>query len=365
MIRRLNLGAVSPLRSQAIYHGLAAAMDSATPDTVVFCTPGAPYFCVGYHQRADQVLDLDLCRARGWPVFRRKIGGGAVYLDGGQLFYQVVVHRSRAPLAVDRIYARYLAAPVLALRRLGLAARLAPPNEIEVGGRRIAGTGGGQLGEAVVVVGNVLFDFPDARMARAWRTPSAPFRRLARQGLRRYLTTLRHQLGSPPTPDGMTELLATAYSETLGQPLAPGALSEREAIAIETAERELASTAFLLDGGGRSERGLKIARGVYVYEGQARSADIRVTLRLRHGRVDAVAIRGAGARLAKRLVGSPLGALGLASGAGNPADAVGDLLASEWYKVSVMAMPKSIYLCPTLPAAILAPDDHRRGREAR
>jgi lipoate-protein ligase A len=320
---------VSPLRSQAIYHGLAATMDAATPDTVVFCAPGAPYFCVGYHQQAAQVLDLDLCRARGWPVFRRRIGGGAVYLDARQLFYQVVVHRSRAPFAVDGIYTRYLAAPVAALRRLGLPARLVPPNEIEVGGRRIAGTGGGHIGEAVVVVGNILLDFPDARMARAWRAPSPPFRRLARQGLRRHLTTLRRELPSPPPSAAMTELLADAYARTLGRPLVPGTLSSRERAAVGRAEQELTSHAFVSGGGGRREVGLKIARGVYVYEGRAASADIEVTLRLGHGRVEAVSVRGADARLATRLVGSRLGVLGLACPTGNPADAVGELLASR------------------------------------
>ncbi|MEK7701907.1 MAG: lipoate--protein ligase family protein, partial [candidate division NC10 bacterium] len=155
MIRRFDLGFVTPLRSQAIYHGLAAAMDEGSPDTIVFCAPAGPCFCVGYHQNAGEVLDLALCRRRGWPVLRRRLGGGAVYLDERQLFYQAIVHRSRAPFTVERVYATYLAAPVQALRRLGLAAALRSPNEIEVGGRRIAGTGGGQIGEAMVVVGSI------------------------------------------------------------------------------------------------------------------------------------------------------------------------------------------------------------------
>ncbi len=328
MIRRLDLGVVSPLASQAIYHGLADAMQATTPDTIVFCSPAAPYFCVGYHQNAAEVLDLDLCRRHDWPVFRRKIGGGAVYLDQAQLFYHVIVHRSRAPFAVDRIYARYLAAPVLALRRLGLEARLAPPNEIEVGGRRIAGTGGGQIGEAVVVVGNVLFDFPDARMARAWRAPSTPFRRLAREGLRRYLTTLRRELPVCPAPAAVRAALAAAYADTLGAPLVGGALTARERAAVRAAERELARASFVLAGGGRRDAGLKIARGVYVFEGRAPGTDLRVSLRVRHGMVDALAVRGRPAPDAQALIGQPLAALAPPAAEKNPADAVGELLAA-------------------------------------
>jgi lipoate-protein ligase A len=323
MIRRFDLGFVTPLRSQAIYHGLAAAMNEGSPDTIVFCAPAGPCFCVGYHQNAGEVLDLALCRRRGWPVLRRRLGGGAVYLDERQLFYQAIVHRSRAPFTVERVYATYLAAPVQALRRLGLAAALRSPNEIEVGGRRIAGTGGGQIGEAMVVVGNVLFDFPDARMARAWRVPSAPFRRLAREGLRRHLTTLARELGTPPSMEGLRDALAAAYAETLGEPLVPGRVTPRERAAIAEAERELASRAFVLAGAGRREAGLKIARGVHVFEGRSARGDVSVSLRVRDGVVDAVVARGAGRDAARRLLGTRLPRI---DGV-NPADTAGDLLA--------------------------------------
>ncbi|MEK7838850.1 MAG: lipoate--protein ligase family protein, partial [candidate division NC10 bacterium] len=166
-VRLLDLGEVSPLRSQAIYHGLGASMDDASPDTIVLCRPAAPYFCVGYHQSPAEELDLDWCREAGYPVLQRRIGGGTVFLDSSQLFYQCIFHRRRAPLMVDAIYRRFLMPVVEALRALGLAATLEGVNEIEVEGRRIAGTGGGQIGEAVVVVGNVLLDFPEALMARA------------------------------------------------------------------------------------------------------------------------------------------------------------------------------------------------------
>lgn len=308
-LRRLDLGVVSPLRSQAIYHGLAAAMDATTPDTVVFCRPRAPYFCVGYHQSAEDVLDLPRCRRAGWPVLRRKIGGGAVYLDETQLFYQVVVHRSRAPFAVGEIYRTYLAAPVLALRRLGLAAALRGVNEIEVGARRIAGTGGGQLGDAVVVVGNVLFDFPHARMTRAWKAPSASFRRLAGDGLRRYLTTLRAELAEVPAMEAVAELLAQCYAATLARPMVPGCLTAREEAAITAAGAALVSEAFVPERMPRPRAGLKIARGVYVAETEVAGAPgpVRLTARVRDGVLDAVAMTpGVRNRRVPELVGTRL-----------------------------------------------------------
>ena len=333
-IRLLDLGEVSPLRSQAVYHGLAEASAPDSPDTIVLLRPASPYFCVGFHQNPAQELDLPWCRQHGYPVLHRKIGGGTVYLDRNQLFYQCIVHRSRAPLRVNTIYEKFLAAPAAALRALGLRATLEEPNEIEVGGKRIAGTGGGQIGEAMVVTGNILFDFNYNVMARAWRAPSKPFRRLAREGLRRYLTTLRRELRDCPRAETLTEMIARAYAETLGAPLLPGSLTAPELRAIEAVEAELASDAFVLDGGGRREPGLKIARGVYVFEGRAKRADVRISLRVRQGVIDALAVRGSSPRAGQRLVGRRIAALESGAEGKNPADIVGELLAaggpSEW-----------------------------------
>ncbi len=265
-VRLLDLGAVSPLRSQALYHGLAQSMEEESPDTIVLCRPSAPYFCVGYHQSPRAELDLAWCRENGYPVFQRRIGGGTVFLDPNQLFYQCIFHRSRAPFDVASIYRRFLTPPVRVLQALGLAAALEGVNEIEVGGRRIAGTGGGQIQDAVVVTGNILFDFDYEAMARAWRVPSEDFRRLASDSLHRYVTTLKGEVSRPPSIEGVKERLAQQYAETLGRPLVPGPLTRGEEEAVAHAEAELANSAWTPEGVGRGERGLKIARGVYIRE---------------------------------------------------------------------------------------------------
>ncbi|KRT72521.1 MAG: biotin/lipoate A/B protein ligase [Candidatus Rokubacteria bacterium CSP1-6] len=265
-VRLLDLGEVSPLRSQALYHGLAQSMEEESPDTIVLCRPSAPYFCVGYHQSPRAELDLAWCRENGYPVFQRRIGGGTVFLDPHQLFYQCIFHRSRAPFDVASIYRRFLTPPVRVLQALGLAAALEGVNEIEVGGRRIAGTGGGQIQDAVVVTGNILFDFDYDAMARAWRVPSEEFRRLASDSLHRYVTTLKGEVSRPPSIEGVKERLVQQYAETLGRPLVPGPLTRGEEEAVAQAEAELADPAWTPEGVGRGERGLKIARGVYIRE---------------------------------------------------------------------------------------------------
>lgn len=308
-IRLLDLGEVSPLRSQAAYHGLAQAMAADSPDTIVFLRPESPYFCVGFHQNPAEELDLAWCRQQGYPVLHRKIGGGTVYLDRHQLFYQCVFHRSRAPFDVASIYRRFLGPPVEALRRLGLNARLAGVNEVQVESRRIAGTGGGQVGEAMVVVGNFLFDFPYEVMARAWKVPSAPFRRLAQEGLRRYLTTLGRELGTPPQVGQVTHLLRECYAGGLRRPLIPGRLTEKEEEAVARAEAQLASEARVSRRVARPRRGLKITGDTYVREclRHTGSGPLRLTVRLRGELVDALAVSpGRWRPLARAVEGSRL-----------------------------------------------------------
>ncbi|MDP2626059.1 MAG: hypothetical protein Q8Q58_04020, partial [Candidatus Rokubacteria bacterium] len=88
---------------------------------------------------------------------------------------------------------------------------------VRVSGRRIAGTGGGQIGEAGVVVGNFLLDFPFHLMGRAWRVPSPQFRRLAEDGLRLHLATLGALLPSVPPEAEIRRRLVAGYEAGLGR----------------------------------------------------------------------------------------------------------------------------------------------------
>ena len=90
-----NPGKVPWHESQLIYHALAKLGREA----LSLVSPATPYVCIGFHQDAEQEVDLDYCKAHGIPVFRREVGGGAVYLDGHQLFYQIILKKD-----IDNIF---------------------------------------------------------------------------------------------------------------------------------------------------------------------------------------------------------------------------------------------------------------------
>lgn len=271
-IRLLNLGLIPPWQTQAIYHMLAERMSVDQSDTIIICRPNAPYLCLGYHQVFESVFDPDECARRGLTVFRRRLGGGATYLDQNQLFYQCIFHHSRMPPMLADIYSLALTAPVNALQQLGLNAELRERNEIEVDGKRIAGTGGGRIDEACVVVGNLLFDFDFEAMTSVWRTPSSAFRGLAKIALRERITTLK-ELKPQLQSEHVADLLVQRFAQSFARSLQPDTLTAEELNAAQDIAKDLMSMEFLsLHKKEIVEpmRSLKISARAFIHADEAR-----------------------------------------------------------------------------------------------
>lgn len=265
-IRLLNLGLIPPLQTQSVYHALAENMTRESQDTIILCRPNAAYLCLGYHQAFGSVFDADECQRRGLPVLRRRLGGGATYLDENQLFYQCIFHHSRMPAMLKDIYQIALSAPVATLKRLGLNAELRDTNEIEVDSKRIAGTGGGRIDEACVVVGNLLFDFDFEAMTSVWRTPSSSFRSLAERALRERLVML-NQLGVTASYETIEAMVVEEFSKSFDRELKVDTLTEEELELAKAMEQELISDEFLSlhKEHGDSIRPLKISARAFVH----------------------------------------------------------------------------------------------------
>lgn len=158
-----------------------------------------PSALLGYHQSAEQELDLDFCAAAGIEVQRRITGGGAIYMDEGQIGWELYVTKTDIGSAdMGTIARRICGAAARGLSSFGVDARFRPRNDIEVGGRKISGTGGAFDGEALLYQGTVLVEFDVARMVRCLRIPSAKIADKAITDARERVVTLRDLLGFAP-----------------------------------------------------------------------------------------------------------------------------------------------------------------------
>ncbi len=266
LLRVIDAGEVGAMRSQSLWHGIASAMDADAPPVLSLCRPRRPYVGLGYHRSLEE-LDLAHCEELGLPVIRRRIGGGPVYVDSDQLFFQISLGAARAPARVDRLYRRFLAPAVEVFRGLGIPARLSGVNEIEVEGRRLSGTGAGRIGDGVTVVGNVLFSFPHRRMSEVLRLPSPGMRRECLRLMRRHVSSLEGEgVAGRPVSEIATALVG-AYARGLGLRPRPGRLTLAERAEVERWEARFADREWLADRSSarRTGRRVKICAGVWVF----------------------------------------------------------------------------------------------------
>jgi lipoate-protein ligase A len=295
-IRLLDFGQVESLRSLAIFHGVGYAMREDTLDTITITRPLDPFVSIGHHQDARAEVDLEFCEQAGVPVYRREIGGGAVYLDEGQTFWHTIFHQSRVPTNLTDVYTKFLAGPVLALNRMGIPAVHRPVNDIQVGGRKIGGTGAATVGESMIVAGSLMFDFNYELMVKVLRVPSEKFRDKMYSTMREDLTTINRQLGdNAPTREQGVQILIECFNETLGTELVLDEPRPDELEAIERQEERIASQDWLhLDGLPASGDIVKIAEGVKVIEGvhKAPGGLIRATVAVRDGAIDGMLLSG-------------------------------------------------------------------------
>ncbi len=225
---------VSPVRSQTVYHAVGYAMKEDTPDTIILVSPHTPYVCIGYHQDIEKEVDLEFCKAHGLPVYRREVGGGAVYLDNGQLFTQWIFHRENLPASLEERFKLYIDPLVATYRALGINATHRPINDVHVNGKKIGGTGAAQIGSAEVVVGSLMYTFDKKTMSQVLKVPSEKMRDKIFESLEAYMTTMTEQLGYTPDRAQVKDLYMQKVSEALGVEVNEGAWTpEEEAMAVD------------------------------------------------------------------------------------------------------------------------------------
>ena len=294
-VRVLDFGEVSPIASQAIYHGLADALAAVDAPVITLCSPSDPYICVGALQDVRLEVDEGYCRCRGLPVLRREIGGGAVYLDRHQLFYHFVFPRHRAPAAALDLFPWFIEPVLRTYHSLGIAAEYRPINDIHVDGRKIGGTAAAWIGEATVLGGSFMFDFDGATMARCLKVPSEKFRDKLATTLEGYMTTMAKLLPAVPPRATVKRRYLAEVAEWLGEGLWPSDPTAAERAAIAAREKSMADPAFVYQFGRRTvAAGVKVAADTHLTEGawKAPGGLIRIVLLERAGAIADLDISG-------------------------------------------------------------------------
>jgi len=274
--RLIDLGQAEPLVVQTFYEAVAKAVDEGTsPNTLILVQPSSPYVCVGFHQEMEKEVNIEYCRSNNLPIIRRSQGGGTVYLDSKQIFYQAVASGKSEviPLSVEKLFEKFLSATVYVYRKLGLQAEYKALNDVIVNGRKISGNGAGKFGEDItILVGNIILDLDYDSMANVLKVPSEKFRDKVAKSMREWVTCLSRELKHIPPVDEIKKLVVEGYEQTLGIRIARSEPTETEYNIWEEEVKPKHSSSdwlFIPDSdqeelvGGRA---VKIADGVKVIE---------------------------------------------------------------------------------------------------
>jgi lipoate-protein ligase A len=295
-VKLYTLGKVPWHESQLIYHALATLGTEA----VSLVSPATPYVCIGFHQDLEQEVDLEFCKANRIPVFRREVGGGATYLDGDQLFFQVILHRDNpeVPMRKETFYRKFLQPIINVYRRVGIPARYRPINDVVTDTRKISGTGVGEIGDCVVFVGNLILDFNYEMMSRVLKVPDEKFRDKVHKSLMENLSTIRRELGEKRAKEWDEVTLNTLMAEEFEKLLGPTQPSEKDKVLqakIDELGELMMSDAWLYQKGKRiSGRDVKIRAGMKVLQKlhKAKGGLIRADFELREGSFRNASISG-------------------------------------------------------------------------
>ncbi len=189
---------------------------------------------VGRFQNIRAELDLEACQREGLEYSRRLTGGGAILMGENQLGICVALPDALEAVNTRELY-RLLSTPILlALKKLGIEAGFQGKNDLEAGGRKIAGLGihvnpeGVAQFHASLLVG---LDIP--LMLRVLQIPLQKFgdkANIARVEQR--IATVSGLLGRRVPTDDVRQLIKASFAETLGLQWQPQALEQAEQRAI-------------------------------------------------------------------------------------------------------------------------------------
>jgi len=281
------------LDSQLLYH----ALPRVGMEGLFILAPAQPYVCIGYHQDLQQEVDLEYCRERDIPVFRREVGGGAVYLDGNQLFYQLVLHKSNPLSHGDKatFYQRMLQPVADTYADLGVPAHYRPINDIVTTDcRKISGNGAAEIGDYVILVGNLIADFDYETMVHVLRVPDVKFRDKVFKTMRENLTTVKRETGRLPTWGEMAQPLLQRFAQVLGA-LEPAELPQEVRQQAQALEGPFLSREWLFKKGRvQPGRAVKIAEGVNVTQRMHKAAGglLRATVELKGDQLSSLSLSG-------------------------------------------------------------------------
>jgi lipoate-protein ligase A len=189
-----------------------------------------PCALVGLHQNTYLEVNVDYCLKQGLDINRRITGGGSLYWGPLELGWEMYAAKDTPgiPRRVADMYRLLCEGTALGLKQLGLNAAFRPVNDIEINGRKIAGTGGTELQQSFVFQCSLLVDFNVEEMLRVLNLPVEKLGDKAADSMRERVTSMKEQLGYVPEQAAIKQAVLAGLAQSLNFDFTPGELTAEE-----------------------------------------------------------------------------------------------------------------------------------------
>lgn len=120
-----------------------------------------PTVTIGYFQKMEDEVDVEMCKHLGIDVVRRLTGGGSVLHDS-ELTYSFLTRKY--PQSIIESYKVICDAVIIALSKLGFNAKFSPLNDIVINGKKISGNAQTRKNGVLLQHGTILLDVDFEKM---------------------------------------------------------------------------------------------------------------------------------------------------------------------------------------------------------
>ena len=190
-----------------------------------------PSVIVGRYQDLEAGIKLGRCRELGIQYNRRITGGGTVIMGPGQLALGLALPLERLGVKsyIKTILAMFGDMIIEGLGGLGIEAIFRPKNDIEVGGKKIAGLAASIEEDDILLFHmSLLLDFDTPLMLELLDLPGEKLRDKAVSCFGERMTTIEAELERPVAMDSVKKVILRAFEKGLGVNFFPSQFTKWE-----------------------------------------------------------------------------------------------------------------------------------------
>jgi len=191
----------------------------------------------GRFQDIEAEIDIDKCKTEHFEIGRRLTGGGAIIMGQGQLGICIaVLPNTMQWTSIRELYIKFSEPIILALEQLGIKASFQAKNDIEVKGKKIAGTGVHIAPNgAIQFHTSLLLDFDILNMLKVLKIPIQKYDdKLKIRSVKQRMTTINDQREDKLAMEELKKVVCAKIESCFNIVLKSDVFSETEQKEIKT-----------------------------------------------------------------------------------------------------------------------------------